>query len=173
MCRRESRRLTLIPRLMVHTRSGMTDATVTLAPKRAKVSVMQVVSISSLPSPMGTRTRLAVILRIDVDREAEKRGATKACDLRVPASAKAIRLERDSRMRTIIGDDLLQYHFNRSRRGLKRSRERSFLVGFASSSTFSKDTVASLCHTVCYLVRRSSPREFSSKRRNKTHTGTL
>jgi hypothetical protein len=86
---------------MVHTRLGITDATVTLAPKRARVSVIQVVSISSLPSAMGTRTRLVDMfaLRMDEDRNVERLGVTKACDL--PTSAKATRLGRDKKMRAI------------------------------------------------------------------------
>jgi hypothetical protein len=49
---------TLIPRLILQTSSpsGMTEATVTFAPKRVKVSVMHVVSISSDPSAIGTST---------------------------------------------------------------------------------------------------------------------
>ena len=70
--------LTFIPLLMVHTRSGITDATTTLAPNRAKVSVIQVVSISSLPSAMGTSTRLVDILRYDADVSLDRLGATKA-----------------------------------------------------------------------------------------------
>ena len=48
-----------MPRLILHTNSSfMTDATVTSAPNRVNVSVIQVVSTSSDPSPIGTRTLL-------------------------------------------------------------------------------------------------------------------
>ena len=63
--------LTFIPRLMVHTKLGMTDATTTLAPNLVNVSVMQVVSISSLPSAIGTRTRF-----VDILSEEEKERAS-------------------------------------------------------------------------------------------------
>lgn len=61
-----------MPRLMVHNNPlllvvvGMTEAMVTWAPNRVKVSVMHVVSISSDPSAMGTKTRF-VMLRAEVD----------------------------------------------------------------------------------------------------------
>ena len=48
-----------MPRLIVHVSSPVTDATVTLAPARTSVSVMQVVSISSEPSAIGTSTSSA------------------------------------------------------------------------------------------------------------------
>lgn len=48
---------------------------------------------------MGTRTRLVDMLRMDEDRNAERLGGTKACDL--PMSAKATRLGRDKKMRAI------------------------------------------------------------------------
>ena len=68
-------RSTLTPRLILHksSPSGFTDATTTSAPNRVSVSVMHVVSISSLSSAIGTRTRFAdaaavvddIFLRID------------------------------------------------------------------------------------------------------------
>ena len=52
-----------MPRLILHTSapSGLTLATVTDAPHRARVSVMQVVSISSLSSAIGTNTVTVVM----------------------------------------------------------------------------------------------------------------
>ncbi len=44
----------------------MTDAVVTSAPKRVRVSVIQVVSISSDPSAIGTSTRLDILRAEDV-----------------------------------------------------------------------------------------------------------
>ena len=68
-------RSTLTPRLILHksSPSGLTDATTTSAPNRVSVSVMHVISISSLSSAIGTRTRFAaapavvddMFLRID------------------------------------------------------------------------------------------------------------
>ena len=60
-----------MPRLILQTRGStvldsMTDATHTLAPNRTKVSVIQVVSISSLPSAIGTSTRLGFVISRDV-----------------------------------------------------------------------------------------------------------
>ena len=54
---------TLMPRLILQMSwpSGMTEAVVTSAPKRVRVSVMQVVSISSDPSAIGTSTRLDIL----------------------------------------------------------------------------------------------------------------
>lgn len=80
----------------------MTEATVTSAPQRVRVSVMQVVSISSLPSAIGTRTRLD-ISTADEDKEAEaekKRGERGANDcVRVGANAKnAVRTRAILRM---------------------------------------------------------------------------
>lgn len=51
-------KLTLMPRLIVHVKdpSFLTDAIVTSAPKRVNVSVIDVVSISSEPSAIGTNT---------------------------------------------------------------------------------------------------------------------
>ena len=62
---------TLIPRLMVQTKlsPGMTDAIVTEAPNLVNVSVIHVVSISSLPSAIGTRTFFFDIFREEVADE--------------------------------------------------------------------------------------------------------
>ena len=58
---------TLIPRLMVQTKlsPGMTDAIVTEAPNLVNVSVIHVVSISSLPSAIGTRTFFDMFRELD------------------------------------------------------------------------------------------------------------
>jgi hypothetical protein len=61
--------LTLIPRLIVQRRSssGLTDAIVTAAPNLVNVSVIQVVSISSLPSAIGTNTFFDMFRDVVVD----------------------------------------------------------------------------------------------------------
>ena len=67
---------TLSPRLIVHVVVASTDATVTSAPARTRVSVMQQVSISSEPSAIGTRTRFtAPALVVAAARSAKLRSA--------------------------------------------------------------------------------------------------
>ncbi len=66
----------------------MTDAVVTSAPKRVRVSVMHVVSISSDPSAMGTSTFFD-ILKADV-RKARLDEERKACDPDARNAAKTI-----------------------------------------------------------------------------------
>ena len=89
--------LTLIPRLILHVNSpGMTDATVTVAPHRVNVSVMQVVSISSLPSPIGTSTCFVIW----IEEEENARGivllaGTKALLIFGPRMKRAMCAARD------------------------------------------------------------------------------
>lgn len=75
---------TLMPRLILHTKLPfITDATVTSAPNRVRVSVIQVVSTSSDPSPMGTRTffDMASFVAVETERNVllgRRRGDTRA-----------------------------------------------------------------------------------------------
>jgi hypothetical protein len=65
---------TLMPRLIVQVKapSFLTDAIVTSAPKRVSVSVMAVVSISSEPSAIGTKTFLAMSVVVEVNPKKER-----------------------------------------------------------------------------------------------------
>ena len=66
----------------------MTDATVTCAPQRVNVSVIQVVSISSLPSAMGTRTRFDISRDVDAEKSREAGDGVKDRATRPGAKAK-------------------------------------------------------------------------------------
>lgn len=62
-------------RTTVRPSSALAEAIVTSAPARTSVSEMHVVSISSEPSAMGTKTRLALVVRarLEVNRSAVKK----------------------------------------------------------------------------------------------------
>ena len=71
-----------MPRDMVHNRllSALALAMVTAAPNRVSVSVMHVVSISSLPLAIGTKTDLDILRDDGVEADVEA-GCRKCCVL--------------------------------------------------------------------------------------------
>lgn len=80
----------------------MTDATVTSAPHRVNVSVIQVVSISSLPSPMGTRIRLDMSRAVDVENRREVPGNAAAVGWKEWTTRAGVKAKRvAARMRAI------------------------------------------------------------------------
>ncbi len=111
---------TLMPLLILQTSSppGMTEAVVTSAPKRVRVSVMHVVSISSDPSAMGTSTRFD-ILRADVWKNARLVDCgedRKACDPLPNARNAATTIRMAKAMLFVLGRDFPFYATPRVRR---------------------------------------------------------